>query len=63
MFGSERFSSHVVRLAPGESLLLYSDGLIEAQDAGGEEYGIPRLSAAAATGILAFGLYGLATAF
>ena len=49
MFGSERFSSHVVRLAPGESLLLYSDGLIEAQDAGGEEYGIPRLSALAAS--------------
>jgi len=49
MFCSERFSSHVVRLAPGESLLLYSDGLVEAQNAAGAEYGIERLSALAAS--------------
>lgn len=34
------------RLAPGESLLLYTDGLTEAARADGEEYGIPRARAA-----------------
>ena len=32
-------------LAPGEVLCLYSDGLIEARDAGGEMYGLDRLIA------------------
>ena len=50
MFSSEQFASHTVRLEPGESLLLYSDGLIEAQNTGGIEYGIERLSALAASG-------------
>ena len=50
MFSSEQFSSHVVRLDPGESVLLYSDGLIETQSAAGVEYGIDRLSALAASG-------------
>jgi phosphoserine phosphatase RsbU/P len=49
MFCSERFSSRVVRLASGESLLLYSDGILEAQSATGAEYGIQRLSALAAS--------------
>jgi serine phosphatase RsbU (regulator of sigma subunit)/anti-sigma regulatory factor (Ser/Thr protein kinase) len=30
-------------LRPGESLLLYSDGLVEAHDPGGEMFGFPRL--------------------
>jgi len=30
-------------LGPGESLLLYSDGLVEAHDPGGEMFGFPRL--------------------
>ena len=30
-------------LEPGESLLLYSDGLVEAHDPGGEMFGFPRL--------------------
>jgi phosphoserine phosphatase RsbU/P len=51
MFSSERFSSRAVHLAPGESLLLYSDGLLEAESPGGAEYGLERLSALAASGV------------
>jgi phosphoserine phosphatase RsbU/P len=50
MFSSERFSARAVPLAPGESLLLYSDGLLEAESAGGAEYGLARLAALAASG-------------
>jgi len=49
MFSSEQFASHAIRLEPGESLLLYSDGLIEAQSRAGIEYGLDRLSALAAS--------------
>jgi sigma-B regulation protein RsbU (phosphoserine phosphatase) len=51
MFCSERFSSQIVQLEPREMLLLYTDGVLETQNSGGEEYGIERLverSAAAA---------------
>jgi sigma-B regulation protein RsbU (phosphoserine phosphatase) len=48
MFGTERFASCSVQLAPGEMLLLYTDGLLEAQNAAGGEYGIERLSRLAA---------------
>jgi phosphoserine phosphatase RsbU/P len=51
MFSSERFSARAVHLAPGESLLLYSDGLLEAESPGGAEYGLERLSALAFSGI------------
>jgi phosphoserine phosphatase RsbU/P len=51
MFSSERFSSRAVHLAPGESLLLYSDGLLEAESPGGAEYGLERLSALAASAV------------
>ena len=34
-----------VRLAPGDVLLLYTDGLVESRDADGEEYGYDRLAA------------------
>jgi len=48
MFCTERFESCRVALEPGDLLLLYTDGVIEAQDAEGEDYGIDRLEALAA---------------
>ncbi len=47
MFCSERFTSQVVQLDPGETLLLYTDGLLETQNSSGVEYGIDRLVALA----------------
>jgi phosphoserine phosphatase RsbU/P len=49
MFCSERFSSRVLRIAPGEVLLLYTDGLVEAEDSAGVDYGIERLCTLAAS--------------
>ena len=49
MFSSVTFSSRIVRLAPGDLLLLYTDGLSEAQNAAGDGYGIDRLSVRAAS--------------
>jgi sigma-B regulation protein RsbU (phosphoserine phosphatase) len=36
-------------LAPGDLIVLYSDGITEATNASGEEYGLPRLIAAVRT--------------
>jgi sigma-B regulation protein RsbU (phosphoserine phosphatase) len=44
MFCSGVFASRTVRLEPGEMLLLYTDGLVEAENASGLEYGIDRLA-------------------
>jgi sigma-B regulation protein RsbU (phosphoserine phosphatase) len=52
MFCSESFSSETVRLAPGEALLLYTDGLLETQNSNAIEYGIDRLLALAAGPLL-----------
>ena len=38
----------VVHLAPGDTVALYTDGLVEARDAGGAEYGYDRLADAVA---------------
>jgi len=43
MFCDGRYSTQQVRLAPGETLLLYTDGLSEARSSTGEEYGEDRV--------------------
>jgi len=49
MFCSGRFTSCRVQLAPGDTLLLYTDGLPEAESPAGEEYGIDRIADLAAS--------------
>ncbi|MHB8460838.1 MAG: ATP-binding SpoIIE family protein phosphatase [Candidatus Limnocylindrales bacterium] len=43
------YPEHEAVLAPGESVLLYSDGLVEAHDRTGEMFGFPRLRELMAT--------------
>ena len=43
MFCATSYQSREVRIAPGDSLLLYTDGLTEARDAADHEYGLDRL--------------------
>jgi sigma-B regulation protein RsbU (phosphoserine phosphatase) len=50
LFCDSQFGTTRLRLAPGETLLLYSDGVTEAFDATGREYGLDRLQAAAGAG-------------
>jgi serine phosphatase RsbU (regulator of sigma subunit) len=38
-----RYEENEIYLAPGESVLFYSDGLVEAHDPRGEMFGFPRL--------------------
>ena len=45
MFSDSSFVSSGVRLAPGETLLLFTDGVTEANDADGSEFGTERLRA------------------
>ena len=49
MFCSGRFSSCRVQLAPGDALLLYTDGLPDAENAAGETYGFDRIAELAAS--------------
>jgi len=44
MFCDERFSVSRLRLAPEDSILLYTDGVSETRDPAGQEYGIERLA-------------------
>jgi len=43
LFRDESYLCHSVRLEPGDLLFLYSDGLSEARDPRGAEYGVERL--------------------
>lgn len=45
-FYANRFASRTYRLAPGETLFLYTDGLSEARNASGEEFGAARIELA-----------------
>jgi phosphoserine phosphatase RsbU/P len=44
MFGTSRYTVQRVRMERGDSLLLYTDGISEAVNATGTEYGVARLS-------------------
>ena len=44
MFCDARFSVTRTRLSPGDTILLYTDGVSEALDGSGQEYGIDRLA-------------------
>jgi sigma-B regulation protein RsbU (phosphoserine phosphatase) len=48
MFCDSRFSVRSLSLQPGDTLLLYTDGLTEAKNHTGEEYGIARITGLAA---------------
>jgi len=45
MLPGSSYEEHEVTIAPGESLLFYSDGLVEAHNARGEMFDTPRLKA------------------
>jgi sigma-B regulation protein RsbU (phosphoserine phosphatase) len=47
MFCESQFTARRLALAPGDSLIAYSDGLTEARNGAGEEYGADRLLAVA----------------
>jgi sigma-B regulation protein RsbU (phosphoserine phosphatase) len=49
LFGSAKFGVHRIELVPGDSLLLYTDGLTEARNAAGDEYGVERVGRLAAS--------------
>lgn len=43
IFPDQRYVAEQVRLSPGETLLFYTDGLLEAFDSDGEQFGIERV--------------------
>lgn len=47
MFSTSRYAVHRIRMEPRDSLLLFTDGISEARDLSGKEYGIGELSVAA----------------
>jgi sigma-B regulation protein RsbU (phosphoserine phosphatase) len=44
MFWESSWTESIVRLEPGDRLCVYTDGITEAQNAGQEDFGLPRLS-------------------
>lgn len=47
MFSNARYTAQRARLEPGDTVLLYTDGISEARDRSGAEYGVERLSVVA----------------
>ena len=47
IFSTSRYTVHRVRMEPGDSLLLFTDGISEARNLSGDEYGIGGISLAA----------------
>ncbi len=45
LFAESQYSVHKFRLAPGQGIFLYTDGLVEARNTADEEYGLDRLAA------------------
>jgi len=45
MLPGSRYETHEARMTPGESLLFYSDGVVEAHNTSREMFGLPRLLA------------------
>jgi len=45
LFPEARYESHTVRLQPGDHLILFTDGVLEARNVAGEEFGRERLGA------------------
>ena len=44
VFSDAHFVTQKLNVCPGDALLFYSDGVTESRSAGGEEYGVERLS-------------------
>jgi phosphoserine phosphatase RsbU/P len=51
MFCNARFTVHRLTLAPGDAVFLYTDGLTEARNRAGQEYGLQRIRALAGRNI------------
>jgi sigma-B regulation protein RsbU (phosphoserine phosphatase) len=44
MFSSEQFGTTRLHLDPGDALLIFTDGVVEAEDAAGTQYGVERIA-------------------
>ncbi len=51
MFRGTRYHQHFIKFEPGQVLVLYTDGITEAENAAGEEYGRERLAEKVLEGI------------
>lgn len=51
MFLDARYHQHFIRFEPGQTMVIYTDGITEAADESGEEYGTERLAKSVLDGI------------